>query len=175
MKPVRNILRLFLVGTLLLACVGCDQVSKELVRAQVPLGESHTYLGDTFRFVHVQNPGAFLGIGAELSESLRVVVFQGIIGLLVVGLLWAAAFRAGTRPSQVVGYTLLASSGIGNLIDRLLFDGRVTDFLNLGIGSLRTGIFNIADVVGMVGLVVLLVAGVSATSPNKSPDQGRER
>ena len=58
----------------------------------------------------------------------------------------------------VAGFTLLAASGIGNLIDRLLFDGHVTDFLNLGIDSFRTGIFNIADVVGVLGLATLLLA-----------------
>jgi len=52
----------------------------------------------------------------------------------------------------------MRTSGVGNLIDRFLFDGRVTDFLNVGIGSLRTGIFNIADVVGMLDCILLLVA-----------------
>jgi signal peptidase II len=150
--------RLALVGALLFGCVGCDQVSKGIVRDQLALGESHAFLGDTFRLVHVENPGAFLGLGANLPEPVRVALFQGVIFLVILALLWAAAFRARTRPRQFVGLTLLAASGIGNLIDRLLFDGRVTDFLNIGIGSLRTGIFNIADVVGMIGFVVLLFA-----------------
>jgi len=34
----------------------------------------------------------------------------------------------------------------------------VTDFLNVGIGSLRTGIFNVADVIVMIGAVCLLFA-----------------
>jgi len=172
---MRNVWRLALVGTLLLSCVGCDQVSKSMARAHLTLGESHTFLGDTFRIIHVENTGAFLGIGANLPEPLRIALFQGAIGLLVLGLLWAAAFRRETRPWQVAGITLLAASGIGNLIDRLLFDGRVTDFLNIGVGSLRTGIFNIADIVGMVGLAVLLLANVEATPSNKSLERARGR
>ena len=163
---MRNVWRLVLVGTLLFGCVGCDQVSKELVRAQLTLGESHVFLGDTVRVIHVENTGAFLGIGANLPEPVRVALFQGAICLLILGLLWAAALRVGTRPWQVVGFTLLAASGMGNLIDRLLFDGRVTDFLNVGIGSLRTGIFNIADVIGMIGLVVLLFSSGADTPSN---------
>jgi signal peptidase II len=155
---MRNVWRLALVGALLFGCVGCDQVSKEIARAQLTIGESHSFLGDTFRLIHVENPGVFLGIGANLPEPVRVVLFQGAIGLLILGLLWVAAFRPGTRPWQVAGFTLLAASGVGNLIDRLLFDGSVTDFLNIGIGSLRTGIFNIADVVGVLGLAVLVLA-----------------
>src|SRR5687768_6283564 len=145
---MRNVWRLVLVSTLLLGCVGCDQVSKGIARSQLALGESHAFFGDTFRLIHVENTGAFLGIGAQLPEPARVLVFQGAVSLLILGLLWVAAFRSGTRPWQVAGFTFLAASGIGNLIDRLLNDGRVTDFLNVGIGGLRSGIFNIADVVG---------------------------
>ena len=160
---MRNVWRLALVATLMIGCVGCDQVSKGVARAQLELGASHSYLGDTFRVMHVENPGAFLGIGANLPPTIRVAVFQGAISLLVLALLWLAAFRRDTRPSQVVGFTLLAASGVGNLIDRFLNDGRVTDFLNLGIGDLRTGIFNFADVFGMLGFVLLLFASRAAT------------
>jgi len=171
---MRNILRLWLVGTLLLGCVGCDQVSKGIARNQLTLGESHAFLGDTFRIIHVENPGAFLGVGANLPKPVRIVLFQGAICLLILGLLWAAAFRPRTRPWHVLGFTLLAASGIGNLIDRFLFDGRVTDFLNIGIGGLRTGIFNIADVVGMLGFAVLLLASREVASSNKAPERVRE-
>jgi signal peptidase II len=174
-KPMRNVWRPALVMTLLLGCVGCDQVSKGIARAHLTLGESHTFLGDTFRIIHVENIGAFLGIGANLPEPARIAVFQVVIGLVILGLLWAAAFRRGTRPWQVTGFTLLAASGIGNLIDRILFDGRVTDFLNFGVGSLRTGIFNIADVVGMVGVAVLLVTGVEARPSSTSLEHKRGR
>ncbi|MHB9099271.1 MAG: signal peptidase II, partial [Syntrophales bacterium] len=46
--------------------------------------------------------------------------------------------------------------GIGNLIDRILNDGAVIDFMNIEVGGLRTGIFNIADVVIMLGAGMLV-------------------
>jgi signal peptidase II len=165
---MRKVWRFALVGALLLSCLGCDQISKGVARDQLALGETHAFLGDIFRLVHVETPGVFLGIGANLPEPVRVALFQGAISLVILALLWAAAFRSRTRPLQVVGFTLLAASGIGNLIDRLLFDGRVTDFLNIGIGSLRTGIFNVADVVGMIGFVVLLFAASEAGTSDKA-------
>jgi signal peptidase II len=166
--PMSRVWRLVLVGTLLLGCVGCDQISKRMARDLLGSGASYTFVGDIFRLVYVENPGAFLGIGASLSGPTRVILFQALIGLLVAALLWAAAMRAATRPWTVVGLTLLAASGLGNLIDRLLHDGRVTDFLNLGVGSLRTGIFNVADVVGVLGVAILLLAGDKATPSNSS-------
>ncbi|WP_419661036.1 signal peptidase II (lipoprotein signal peptidase) domain protein [Desulfosarcina variabilis str. Montpellier] len=49
----------------------------------------------------------------------------------------------------------LSGTGIGNLIDRILHNGFVMDFLNVGIGPLRTGIFNVADVAIMGGAALL--------------------
>jgi signal peptidase II len=48
--------------------------------------------------------------------------------------------------------SLIASGGISNCIDRLTNDGRVTDFLSLGVGGLRTGIFNVAEMILMLGV-----------------------
>ncbi|MCB0641598.1 MAG: signal peptidase II, partial [Phaeodactylibacter sp.] len=44
------------------------------------------------------------------------------------------------------------------LVDRCLYQS-VTDFLNIGIGNWRTGIFNLADVSILIG-VLLLMAGL---------------
>ena len=60
--------------------------------------------------------------------------------------------RPASRITQI-SYSLL----IAGAIDRLLFDGRVIDFMNLGIGGLRTGIFNVADVAIVAGLGVMIV------------------
>ena len=56
----------------------------------------------------------------------------------------------------VVARSLVLSGGLGNLVDRIINDGRVIDFMNIGIGSLRAGIFNVADVYITVGVVVLV-------------------
>lgn len=154
---MKQLSRLGVIAILLLGCVGCDQVSKQLVRTHVELGSSQSFLGDTLRLTHAENPGAFLGVGASLPPLARAAIFEGMVGLIVVGLLLGALFarRLGTR--NTIALTLLAASGLGNLIDRLVHDGHVTDFLNMGVGSLRTGIFNVADVVGVVGVAILLL------------------
>lgn len=61
---------------------------------------------------------------------------------------------------QTAGAALICSGGVGNLIDRLTRDGYVTHFLNVGVGPLRTGIFNIADFVLLVGLAIIVLSGV---------------
>ncbi len=53
------------------------------------------------------------------------------------------------------GWILFVASDLSNLIDRVAM-GSVIDFINVGIGSFRTGIFNIADVAIMAGAALLL-------------------
>lgn len=155
---MRTMTRVSLVAILLLGCVGCDQVSKQIVRAHIDLGHSESFLADTVRLTHAENTGAFLSVGAALPRLVRVTIFQVMVGLVVLGLLMSALFGRNLGTGKVVAFTLLAASGLGNLIDRLAHDGHVTDFLNLGIGPLRTGIFNIADVVGLIGVAVLALS-----------------
>lgn len=50
----------------------------------------------------------------------------------------------------------MGGGGIGNLVDRILLSGLVTDFINIGIGNLRTGIFNVADMAIMTGVIGLI-------------------
>jgi signal peptidase II len=161
---MRNISRLLLVSALLISCVGCDQISKQVVRSHMTLAESHSYLGDTVRLLYIENTGAFLGHGDSLPESARIAFLQGGVGLIVLGLLWAAAFARDMNRWQIIALALLAAGGLGNLIDRILYDGRVTDFLNVGLANLRTGIFNVADMVEVAGVVLFALSWRNAES-----------
>ena len=154
---MRELRRLSLIAVLLLTCVGCDQGSKHVIRAHTEVGFSQSFFGDALRISHVENPGAFLSLGAELSPFARVLAFQFGVASLVLTLLAYASLARGLTAWQVTGLTLLAASGLGNLLDRLLRDGRVTDFINVGLGQLRTGIFNVADVIGVLGACILLI------------------
>ena len=51
---------------------------------------------------------------------------------------------------------LVMGGGFGNLIDRIYNQGRVVDFMNLGIGSLRTGVFNVADLAVTFGAIAVV-------------------
>jgi signal peptidase II len=113
----------------------------------------------------VENPGSFLSLGAALPEHLRFGLFTAAVAMLLIGLVWIAFF-AGVGPVRFVALALVAGGGISNLIDRLLYHGLVTDFLNVGIGSLRTGIFNVADMAILAGaLLLVLKLGVPAPGP----------
>jgi signal peptidase II len=117
----------------------------------------------------MENKGAFLGLGSTWPDGTRWVVFTLLSSVLVVGALWVALrgiHKAGSLRAwgPHMGPLLVAAGGIGNLIDRFARDGAVVDFMNMGIGGLRTGIFNVADVYIMVGLGLWLVFSRRDTS-----------
>lgn len=64
--------------------------------------------------------------------------------------------RRSLRPAFIAGFSLIVGGGIGNLIDWTFNNGAVIDFMNFGVGNLRTGIFNIADVAIMLGEGMLI-------------------
>lgn len=43
------------------------------------------------------------------------------------------------------------------MIDRMFNDGAVIDFVRLGVGPFQTGVFNLADVAIVIGVILLLL------------------
>ncbi|HEX2734420.1 MAG TPA: signal peptidase II [Polyangiaceae bacterium] len=155
MKPIP-----FFISSLVL-CVGCDQVTKYAALRWLSTGPQHSYLGDTVRLTYMENRGAFLSLGAGWPDSVRWFFFTLVSLLMVLAAAWFAVQRlrverALSWKSPVFGAVLLAAGGIGNLIDRILRDGAVIDFMNLGIGPVRTGIFNVADVQIMAAVAIFV-------------------
>jgi signal peptidase II len=154
---MRSIPRFIVVMLTLSCCVGCDQVSKSAARSMLNSGATESLFSDSLRLQLTENPGSFLSLGASLPEHLRFTLFTGAVAVILVGLVYAALFARRLSTARFVALALVAGGGISNLIDRLLYDGRVTDFLNVGIGSLRTGIFNLADMAILAGALLLVV------------------
>ncbi|MFI5319469.1 MAG: signal peptidase II [Myxococcota bacterium] len=145
----------FLAVALLTA--GCDHAVKHAARAALESGATHAFIGDAVRFQLTHNTGGFLSLGARLPPALRDAFFL-FAAPLGVAILAAGAFRSAARSRPALaGLALLCGGGLANWLDRVLNAGAVTDFVSLGVGPLRTGIFNLADVAIMAGAALLLL------------------
>lgn len=142
-----------------LIIVVLDQLSKQFAR-QTLLGKPPAeYAAGLLRIEYAENPGAFLSLGANLSEELRFVVFTVFVIALLIGLaVFALRMTDDTPMLVVVAIALVIGGGVSNLIDRLANDGRVVDFMQLKAGPLRTGVFNVADVAIMAGLGLMILS-----------------
>src|SRR5690606_29898372 len=139
--------RLLMSLLVLLTSIGCDQVSKRAATQWLEGQPVRSYLGDTVRLLYIENSGAFLGLGANWPEIVRFTILTLMSSALVVLALGWVVVQLWRGPRAlpgvpVLGALLLLAGGVGNLVDRVTRDGAVVDFLNVGVGSVRTGIFN---------------------------------
>lgn len=157
---------LLLVGT-----AACDRATKHMAIATLSGASAQSFLADTVRLTYHENAGAFLGVGSRWHPVAQAAAFQIGNGLFLFGTA-LIALRYRFSLLAAAGLTLFLAGGVSNLIDRIAI-GSVIDFLNIGIGPARTGIFNLADVAILAGVVILLVAGVRRSytpAVSNSPD-----
>lgn len=155
------------VAVIVFGLLVLDQATKIYAVRHLKDAPQQQYLGDTIRVTYAENPGAFLSIMSTWSPQARFVVLtvlNSIVLLLLGGYLV-------TRPHldwwSIVAFACIFAGGVGNLIDRVRLDNIVIDFLNIGLGSLRTGIFNVADMAIMAGFFILL--GLAFLRPTPQP------
>ncbi len=151
--------RLAFLAIVLITCVGCDQATKQLAvdHLKGPPPQFYSFFGDTFRIQYAENPGAFLGLAKNLPPDARFWLLTVVNGVVLAFVGTIIFFRTDIDRLSMIALTLIFAGGIGNLIDRATTqNGVVIDFLNLGIGGLRTGVFNVADMAITAGFVLLL-------------------
>ena len=68
---------------------------------------------------------------------------------------WAGHFYQ----AMLAGFCFVIGGGIGNVFDRIAY-GSVTDFLHVKFGIFQTGIFNVADLSIMTGVVIILLQSI---------------
>ena len=140
-----------------LGMVGCDQASKEVAQSRLQGEPKVELLGGVVTMAYAENPGAFLGLGDELPDGARVALLV-VANLGILAALGWWAFRRRQEVLVRVAATLVIAGGVGNLIDRVLREGgRVVDFMVVGVGPVKTGVFNVADVAVMIGVGLLFL------------------
>ncbi len=138
-----------------LAVIVLDQWTKALVREHV--GVPRTYANGLLTVMRTENTGAFLSIGADLPQAVRTLFFGGFVGVLLLFFTMAVVRGSITRIGETAAAAMVIGGGFGNLIDRLLRSGHVTDFLYLEAGVLHTGVFNVADMAITCGVIWLIL------------------
>jgi len=133
-----------------------DQWTKWLVELHVPFPSSLEVIPGFFHLSHLRNTGVAFGmldsLGAGFSRWGLSILALGAIGLVT--WLFRGAPESSTR--LLVSLSLVLGGATGNLLDRV-FQGSVTDFLGVYLGSYRWPDFNVADSAISIGLVLLLI------------------
>lgn len=146
--------RIIIILALLAVVIGLDQVSKAIVRENVKYYQYTHYLNDRFTLTRVENTGAFLSVGNTLAGPVRFIVLNLLPLLAVIAGLVFMLTRQLSR-TTLASIILIVGGGFGNIYDRIRY-GSVTDFMHINFGFFQTGIFNVADVLILVGMLMLL-------------------
>lgn len=152
--------RSIFIIVLVLTNIALDQLSKFWVRASVIPHSETSIIGDYFTLHNVENAGAFLGMGSDLSPTLKLILLL-ILPVLVLAFVTYQVFAEKNMDKlSVVGFSCIIGGGIANIYDRFMY-GHVTDFFHIDLGyGLRTGIFNVADLSVTSGMVLLLIGAI---------------
>ncbi len=137
-----------------------DRITKIWAKEHLMGQPSRSYWGDTFRFTYIENSGAFFGMGADIPQPFNLILLSIIPLLLLLALviyLFLNIRRVATV--DIIALSLIFSGGLGNIIDRVLYDTRVTDFMIMGVANIHTGIFNVADMYVTAGVLIFLILG----------------
>ena len=141
-----------------------DQISKNYIVTNWP--EPGTFIKDVFEndfllIYHVRNKAIAFSIGENIPEQFRYFLFV-IIPLAVLFLLVWYYFKTvefdGLQRWAIAG---IIGGGIGNIIDRIVKDDGVVDYVSIKFyglfGMERWPTFNIADASVVICCITLLV------------------
>jgi signal peptidase II len=148
------------LGSIAVAAVGADQLTKQVVARTLALGEEVEVAGP-LSIHHVHNSGIAFGLFSSATSI--------VIGLTALAVLWMLVFfaRSGARhPVLPVALGFVLGGSISNLVDRVRL-GHVTDFLDLRYWPA----FNLADVFIVVGVATLFgaLAGADRAKHRRRP------
>ena len=154
----------FAILLIVICNVGCDQISKTIVRKELRYYDSSKIFIDNITLTKVENSGAFLSMGSVLPQFLKFALLIVLPAIVLLTGLYIILTKARLSRLTIVGAAFVIGGGIGNLYDRIIF-GSVTDFLHIDFVVFQTGIFNLADVSIMIGMGMI----VAATYINRRP------
>ena len=72
---LRPIVTYAILVLLLIALVGCDQITKDLARQELADASPQMLLGGLIRLTYAENPGTFMGLGAGVARGLRFAIY----------------------------------------------------------------------------------------------------
>ena len=134
-----------------------DMGTKIAIDANLSYADRIPVIDGFFYLTHVRNTGAAFGLFASAPKIPRLTFFISV-SIVAVGII-ISFFRQLSPGDRLAALALglILGGALGNLIDRIFNDGAVVDFVSIGLGGLRTGIFNVSDVAIVAGAIVVFM------------------
>ena len=153
---VKPILRTIAIVAILISNVGCDQISKNIVRKRIHYNEEISLMNNYLTLTKIENKGAFFSLGHSLPQPIKLFLLI-ILPMVALGLVFIYLLtKKNLTNTTMIGICFIIGGGAGNIYDRLVY-GSVTDFLHIDFIIFQTAIFNMADVSIMTGVFMIVL------------------
>ena len=134
-----------------LSCILIDQMIKLFITKCFSFAKSVNIITNFFRITYLKNTGAAFSI---FSGNQIFLVLITVLFLLLVYFFFIRNQQINKMDSILYG--ILFGGAISNLIDRIRLN-YVIDYLDFNIGSYNYPVFNLADMLIVISIVILLI------------------
>jgi signal peptidase II len=154
----KRLLRVLLILLIITMNIGCDQSTKFLAKNYLKNTDTIMVIDNYFVLRYAENSEAFLSLFSTLPGTFRLILLLILPSIALIITAFYLIRNDGLPLIYIFSLCSILGGGISNvMIDRLFNNQNVIDFMNIGIGSVRTGIFNFADLSIMVGVILILL------------------
>lgn len=147
--------RVLIILSTLVFTIYSDHYTKTIATKYLYELEPISIYSDLLVFSYVENSGGFLGIVTALPSYLQFLLLNVCVTLVLLYCLYYLFFKNYQSILHTTTLSLITGGGISNLLDRITNNGAVVDFMQIGIGPVKTGIFNLADMYILGGSFLL--------------------
>lgn len=144
--------RIWLVVATAAVVILLDALAKHWALANLQMGETRPFLPGLLQFTLTTNTGGAFGIGREAKELMTLLPIA-ICSAIMYWIWKRERNNEHLAMLEQIGFGMLLGGALGNIADRLI-RGTVTDFIEFAF--MRFPVFNVADALIDIGIVILL-------------------
>jgi len=142
--------------SLVVLFVAIDFFSKQIIKHNLPIFAHISIIDNFLNIVYVKNKGIAFGFLKNLPVKIKDILLIYLpLGITII-LSLLVIFSKKISRFNFLGFTLIISGAIGNLIDRFFY-GYVVDFIDFHYKKFHWPAFNFADSFITIGVILLII------------------
>ncbi len=142
-----------------------DQISKTLIASKLYMGELFE-VTSFLNLTHVHNYGAAFSLFSNATgwQQYFLPIISIVASILIV--VWMLKVDSNNK-LKIGSLSLVLAGAVGNLIDRVLL-GFVIDFVSLHYQNFSFPVFNLADTLLFIGVILLILSDTKINKKNSN-------
>lgn len=145
-----------------------DFITKRLITTYLTKYQSIKIINKFFYLTYVQNKGIAFSM---LEDNIILII---IMSLIIITILFHYIKEITQNKKKTICYGMILGGAFGNLIDRIAY-GYVIDFLDFRIFGYHFPIFNIADTMIVIAVILLIIINIKEESRSKNDNTSRRK